>query len=176
MSIAAEIAFRIVGLFYLASGVLVVRSLAAAAMTDAVHAAIVGRPPHPAERRRAIWLAAGSVLIAVGGLALMLLLDVSAVLFLLGALQQFAYLFVVAPRFFDPHDEPDPVGRARTRNAAVAHLVATLAVVAAGATGGLRPWREESNWLLGAAVVAAALGVGWTLRAMRPRLGLGETE
>lgn len=176
MSTAADLAFRLVGLFYLASGVLVVRTLAVSAMTDATWSAIMGKAVHPAERAREIWLAAGSVVIAAGGLALMLLLDVAAVLFVLGTLQQLVYLFVAAPRFFDPHDAPDPAGRASTRNAALVHLAVTVAVVAAAASGELRAWDEQPIWLLVAAGAVVAVGAVWTIAAMRVRSTLGNAE
>ncbi|MCE1238079.1 MAG: hypothetical protein LWW93_17150 [Hyphomicrobiales bacterium] len=176
MSIASEIAFRIVGLFYVASGVLVARTLAMSAVTDATWSAIVGKASHPAERAREIWLAAGSVCVAAAGLALMLMLDVAAPLFVLATLQQLVYLYVVAPRFFDPHDAPEPTGRARTRNAAFVHLAVTVVVVAAAMNGALRPWRAEPVWLLGAAAAAVGFGALWTLRAMRVPEGGGEAE
>lgn len=176
MTIASEIAFRVVGLFYVASGVLVVRTLAMSAVTDATWSAIMGKAPHPAERAREIWLAAGSVSVAAAGLALMLLIDVAAPLFVLATLQQLVYLFVVAPRYFDPHDAPDALGRARTRNAAFVHLAVTVVVVAAAANGSLRPWHEAPVWLLGAATAIVALGVVWTVRAMRVPVGTGEAE
>ncbi|NLH83613.1 MAG: hypothetical protein GX458_22625 [Phyllobacteriaceae bacterium] len=176
MSTAVDITFRLVGLFYMASGVLVVRTLAVSAMADATWTAIMGKPPHPAERIREIWLAAGSVVIAAGGLALMLLLDVAAVLFVLGTAQQLIYLHVVAPRFLDPHDPPDPVGRARTRNAALIHLAVTTVVATAAAGGDLRAWDEQPTWLLAAAGAVVAVGAVWTIAAMRVRSNVGEAE
>ncbi|MFG1370591.1 hypothetical protein V5F32_00280 [Xanthobacter oligotrophicus] len=169
MSIILETGLRALGLFYVLSGVVVVRSLAISAMADAAHAAIMGAPPHPAERAREIWLAAGSVVIGAGGLALALLVDVAAMLFVLGALQQLIYLVIVAPRFLDPHDEPDAGGRAKTWQAAVAYLVVTVLVVAAAKTGVLRPWQDMPAWLLAAAGGAVILGAAWTVRALAVR-------
>jgi len=176
MNIALEAVLRALGLFYVLSGVLVVRSLAASAMADATYTAIMGTPPHPAERAREIWLAAGSVLIAAGGLALILLLDVAAVLFVLGAIQQLVYLGIVAPRYLDPHDEPDAAGRAKTWNAAIVYLVATALVVAAARGGLLRPWLDAPAWLLGAVGVALAAGIAWTVRALGVRGSAGKAE
>lgn len=176
MNIAVETALRVVGLFYVMSGVLVVRSLAVSGMADAAYTAIMGTPPHPAERARELWLAASSVLIAAGGLALILLLDLAAVLFILGALLQIAYLGVIAPRYLDPHDAPDAGGRAKTWNAAIVYLVATGLVVLAALGGVLRPWHDAPVWLLGAAGVALVAGIGWTVWAMRLRKSLGQGE
>ncbi|MFG1331856.1 hypothetical protein V5F41_11455 [Xanthobacter autotrophicus] len=176
MNIAFEAVLRALGLFYVLSGVLVVRSLAVSAMADATYSAIVGTPTHPAERAREIWLAAGSVLIGVGGLALVLLLDVAAVLFILGAIQQLAYLGFIAPRYFDPHDEPDAGGRAKTWNAAIVYVVATALVVAVARGGVLRPWLDAPVWLLVAAGVAIVAGVVWTVRALSVRGSVGKAE
>ncbi|MDI4662758.1 hypothetical protein K9U40_00170 [Xanthobacter autotrophicus] len=169
MNIVIETGLRVLGLFYVLSGVLVVRSLAVSAMADTAYAAIMGAPPHPAARAREIWLAAGSVLIGAGGLALVLRLDVAAVLFVLGALQQMVYLAIVAPRFLDPHDTPDGAGRAKTWQAAFVYLVVTILVVAAAKAGVLRPWQEMPVWLLAAAGLALVLGMAWTVRALRVR-------
>lgn len=176
MGSTLEIVFRLLGLFYVASGVLVVRALAVGVTADAIHAALMGGAPHPAERIREIWLAAGSVVIAAGGLSLMLVLDAAAVLFALGTLQQLVYLFVVAPRFLDPYDAPDPAGRTQTRNAALIHLAVTVAVVAAAATGSLRPWHAEPGWLLAAAIAAVVAGAVWTARVMRRPAAFGEAD
>lgn len=170
MTIAIEIVLRLLGAFYVMSGVLVVRSLAVSAMADATYAAIMGSAPHPAERAREIWLAAGSVLIGAGGLALALLLDVAAVLFVFGALQQFVYLGIVAPRFLDPYDEPDAAGRAKTWSAALAYLVVTALVVAAAKAGMLRPWQDAPIWLLGGAGAAIAFSAIWTARLLNRKL------
>ena len=176
MIIAGEAALRVVGLFYVLSGVLVVRSLAASGLADAAYSAIMGKPPHPAERAREVWLAVSSVLIAAGGLALVLLLDVAAVLFILSAVLQIAYLGVIAPRFFDPHDAPDAAGRAKTWNAAIVYLVATALVVLAARGGVLRPWHDAPVWLLGAAGAALLAGIGWTVWALGLRRTLGQGE
>ncbi|MFG1479787.1 hypothetical protein V5F53_14175 [Xanthobacter sp. V4C-4] len=176
MPIVVETALRLLGLFYVLSGVVVVRSLAASAMADATYAAIMGTAPHPAERARETWLAAGSVLIGTGGLALVLLLDVAAVLFVLGAIQQVVYLGVVAPRYLDPHDEPDAAGRAKTWTAAIVYLLATAIVVAAERGGVLRPWLDAPRWLLGAAGLAVAAGIAWTVWRLGIRGSAGKGE
>lgn len=176
MNLVIEGVLRALGLFYVLSGVLVVRSLAVSAMADAAYEAIVGTPPHPAERVREIWLAAGSVMIGAGGLALVLLLDVAAILFIFGAIQQVAYLGFVAPRYLDPYDEPDAAGRAQTWNAAIVYLVATALVVAAAWSGVLRPWQDVPLWLLGAAGAAVVAGIVWTVRAVGMRGSTGKAE
>lgn len=176
MTMIVEFALRSLGLFYVLSGVLVVRSLALSVMADATYAAIMGGAPHPAERAREIWLAAGSVLIGAGGLALALLLDVAAVLFVLGALQQMVYLVIVAPRYLDPHDEPDAAGRAQTWRAAIAYVVVTAVVVAAAKAGVLHPWRESPGWLLALAGAAVIVGAGWTVLALRRPASSGGAE
>lgn len=176
MNIVVGPALQLIGLFYVVSGVLVVRSLAAGATMDAAWTAITGTAPHPAERAREIWLAAGSVLVGVGGLALVLLLDLAAVLFVLCALQQLVYLGIVAPRYLDPHDEPDPAGRAQSWNAAIIYLVPTALVVTAAWNGVLRPWQDVPPWLLGAAAAAVAAGIVWTVRALAVRMPAGKAD
>ena len=166
----AETILRAIGFFYAATSLLVIRTLAVSAVADTTWAAIMGEPSHPAARRREIWLAAGALVIGAGGLALLLLLDLALPLFVLGALQQAVYLAHAAPRWFDPHDEPDTDGRRRTVNAAFVHAGATLAVAAAAWGGLLRPWTAEPLWLTGGAAAIVAAVVLWTLRALaRPR-------
>ncbi|MFG1349468.1 hypothetical protein [Xanthobacter autotrophicus] len=176
MTFIVETILRLLGLFYVLSGVLVVRSLAVSAMADGAYAALMGAPAHPAERAREIWLAAGSVLIGAGGLALVLLLDVAVVLFVLGALQQMVYLVIVAPRFLDPHDAPNAAGRAKTWQAAFFYLAVTVLVAAAAKAGLLRPWQDMPAWLLAAAGVAVVLGAAWTVRALGMRGSVGEAD
>jgi hypothetical protein len=90
--------------------------------------------------------------------ALMLLLDVAAWLFLLAAAGQAVYLFWLAPHWFDPIDPPDPAGRRQTTNAFVIYTAATAFVCWAALTGGLLslqdvPW----PWLAAAGAATAAL-------------------
>jgi len=176
MTLAIETVLRFLGLFYVLSGIVVVRTLAASGMADATYAAIMGTAPSRAERLREVWLGVGSVLIGLGGLALALLLDAAAVLFVLAAAQQGAYLLVVAPRCFDPADPPDPAGRAKTRNAAIVYGIVTALVVAAAGTGLLRPWHELPGWLAAAAAVAALAGIGWAAWALGLRDALGKVD
>lgn len=170
MTLAAEVVLRLVGLFYVLSGVLVVRSLAVSALADSAYTAIMGRAPSRAERVREIWLGAGSVVIGAGGLALALLMDLAVPLFVLGAVQQGVYLLIVAPRFLDPVDAPDPAGRAKTVNAAVVYAAVTVAVVLAAQAGLLHPWYLLPNWLLAMAGGLVLFGAGWTAMALRPKL------
>jgi hypothetical protein len=109
---------------------------------DQAIAAISMKKTSRTETARTHWLLCASGLILVGGVALMLLLDFSAWLFVLSALGQVIYLFYAAPVYFDAEDPPDAAGRKQSTNAFVLYVAATAFVIWAWFTGKLVPWQD----------------------------------
>lgn len=70
-----------------------------------------------------------------------------------------AYLFYVAPRYFDVDDPPDPRGRRQSTNAFVVYTAATAFVLWAALVDRLVPWRDVP-WPLLAMAGAALAGHG----------------
>jgi hypothetical protein len=151
-----SIILRLVGAFYAFAGVVATRAAVTSHFLDRAIAAIGGKPTPRAETLQFWWLLGSAVLVGAGGLALMLLLDIAAWLFLASALGQAAYIAVLAPRYFDVADPPDARGRRQTVNAFVVYAAATAFVLWALATGRLAGWRELP-WPVPAAAAAALL-------------------
>lgn len=164
-----DVALRLVGAFYVFGGVLAARAGLMSQLLDRAIAGISGRRPTRVENAEAAWLLASAILLLAGGAALMLLLDLAFWLFLTSAAGQLAYLTVIAPRWFDVTDPPDPQGRQGSRNAFVIYLAATAFVTWAYYTERLVDWRD-APWPLVSLVAAAVLGFGaWTAwAASRP--------
>jgi uncharacterized MAPEG superfamily protein len=102
---------------------------------------------------------------------LMLLVDLAAWVFAASALAQAAYLFVLAPRYFDVADPPDAGGRRQSTNAFVVYCAATALVLWALFTGRLAAWQDTPAALLGVAGAAFAAHVGymvWMLAKVAP--------
>jgi hypothetical protein len=164
-----EVVLRAMGVFYIAGAVLVVRMARVSEIMDQALAAISGEAPNRAEQFRQTWLMAGAVVTGVGGLALLMLLDLAFWIMVAAAAQQALYIGFVAPRWLDPLDPPDPTGRQQTRNAFVVYGVATALVGAALGAGLLRPWQDEPGWLLAAAAMVAVGGAGVVVRTLLSR-------
>jgi hypothetical protein len=152
-----EVILRLVGAFYAFAGVVATRAALTSHFVDRAIAAIGGTRAPRAETLQFYWLLGSAILVGAGGLALMLVMDIAAWLFLVSALGQAAYIGVLAPRYFDMHDPPDAGGRRQTVNAFVVYAAATALVLWALATGRLLGWRELP-WPLPAAAGAALLG------------------
>jgi hypothetical protein len=150
--IAAEIALRTIGAFYVFASLLGMRSMVMDHVMDQMLAGISLKPiPRKDHQRR--WLLSCSVLaIGMGGMALMVLSLWAVPLFLLGAATQAFYL-VWARTAFPPEDDSDRTGRRQTTNAAVLYGGVTLLVCLAASFGLLRPWLDP--WAL--AIPAAGL-------------------
>jgi MFS family permease len=150
--IAAEIALRTIGAFYVFASLLGMRSMVMDHVMDQMLAGISLKPiPKKDHQRR--WLLSCSVLaIGMGGMALMVLSLWAVPLFLLGAATQALYL-VWARTAFPPEDDSDRRGRRQTTNAAVLYGGVTLLVCLAASFGLLRPWLDP--WAL--AIPAAGL-------------------
>jgi multisubunit Na+/H+ antiporter MnhC subunit len=160
----SEITLRVIGGFYAFAGYVATRAALTAHVIDQAISALAARTTSALERAQSVWLLSAAILILAGGVALMLLLDIAAWLFVLSALGQAAYLFFVAPRYFDVEDPPDAKGRQQSTNAFVLYAAATAYVLWAALTDRLVGLREIP-WLLpvaaGAAVSAYALYAIW---------------
>jgi len=162
----ADIALRLIGAFYAFAGYVATRAGLTSYFIDRAIAAIALEKPTAAETAQTVWLLGAAVLILIGGVLLMLGLDLAAWAFAASSLAQVAYLFFVAPRCFDVHDPPDPQGRRQSTNAFVVYTAATAFVLWAALTGRLVPWRDVPWPLLalaGAAVAAHAAHTIWLL-------------
>lgn len=132
-----DIGLRIVGAFYAFAGVVATRAVITSNMLDRALLAISMKKAPWHETAQTAWLFVASLIVLTGGSALMLRLEAAVWLFLVSAILQALYIFVIAPRWFDVEDPPDPLGRQRTTNAFVIYLAATALVVWAFATGRL---------------------------------------
>jgi hypothetical protein len=162
----ADIALRLIGAFYAFAGYVATRAGLTSYFIDRAIAAIALKKPPAAETAQTAWLLCAAVLVLIGGVLLMLLLDLAAWAFAASSLAQVVYLFFAAPRYFDVDDPPDPRGRRQSTNAFVLYTAATAFVLWAGLTGRLVPWRDVPWPLLalaGAAVAAHAAHTIWLL-------------
>lgn len=165
---ATEIALRLIGAFYVFAGYVATRAALTSMFIDRAIAAIAAQKPDPTETAQSYWMLAAATLVLAGGAALMFLLDVSVWLFLASAIGQAAYLFYVAPRYFDVVEPPDPTGRRQSTNAFVIYLAATAFVVWAAARGKLIAWQDADGPLLAAPAVLVAVHIGYLLWMLRP--------
>ena len=161
-----KIALCIIGAFYVFAGYVATRVALTSHFIDVVIAAIAAKKPSRMETAQSYWLLSGATLVLAGGVALLLLIDVAAWLFLASAIGQAAYLFYLAPRFFDVEDAPDAVGRRQTTNAFLIYVAATAFVVWALSLGKLTPWQNVPLPVLalcGGLIAAHVAYVVWTL-------------
>jgi hypothetical protein len=147
-------ALRAVGLFYAAGSLFVLWGTLATAIAERAQADIEARPMPAAVLWRTRWLVGSALLLFMCGLALALLLKLAVPLFMLSMAGQTLYLLVLAPRYFDPDEEPDAAGRQGSRNAALVFSMATAFVLMAGSRGWLQEWRT-----LPPAILASAAGL-----------------
>lgn len=161
----------LLGAFYAFAGVVSARAGAMSAFLDQAIAQISLKPTPKLERQRFWWLIGSSVLVFLGGVALMVRAGPALWLFLLSAAGQAFYLGWLAPRYFDLADPPDARGRSQTATAFYIYLAVTSLAVLAATTGRLRPLSELSGFetFAGLAMTAGfgVLLVHW----LRPRRG-----
>lgn len=159
-----EIALRSIGAFYTFAGLVAARAALTSNLLDVALAAITLKKPDRIDTHRTIWLVGLSVLIFAGGVALLLLLEPAAWLFVANAIIQALYFAALGPYYFDAADPPDPAGRRRSINAFVIYCASTAFVVWAAYGGRLIPLSNASGFLLGAGIAAVALHVGYIVR------------
>ena len=159
----ADIALRVIGAFYAFAGYVATRAGLTSYFVDRAIAAIALKKPTAAETAQTVWLLCAAMAILAGGVALMLLMELAAWLFAASTLAQVAYLFFIAPRYFDRDDPPDARGRQQSTNAFVVYAAATAFVLWAAFKGRLLSWQDVPWPLLAAAGAALAAHVGHVL-------------
>ena len=123
---------RAIGLFYVVSGVFLVRAMALDAMAHTLEGIVYG--PKAGVRVRHYWLRIGAALTVASGLALVLLSPLTIALMLANCVVQGGWL-LYARTHFPPEDEDEALGRRRTTNAFVVFAIVTAVVSALFLTG-----------------------------------------
>lgn len=103
----------LVGAFYAIAGVMAMRAVLSTRLIDVATAAIGGKRPAHRETLQHIWLLISSLIIFVGGIALLLRMELAAALFAISAALQILYLLIAAPNYFDVLDPPGSEGPCR---------------------------------------------------------------
>lgn len=176
-----EFALRLIGAFYVFAGYVATRAALRSHVMDKATAAIGGKGLTTTEKAITAWHVSAATLVLAGGLALVLLSDATPWLFIASALGQAAYIYVVAPRWFDVEDPPDPRGRRQTTSAFVLYAGATALVVWANVQGHLIPsgaidwpWIAAAAAALTANIVSILKTVLWS--PAQSRAGDAHTE
>jgi hypothetical protein len=159
----ADVALRLIGAFYAFAGYVATRAGLTSHFIDRAIAAIALKKPTAAETAQTAWLLCAAMLILIGGVLLMLQTHLAAWAFAASSLAQVAYLFFLAPRYFDVDDPPDSQGRRQSTNAFVVYTAATAFVLWAALTGRLVPWQDVPWPLLALAGPAVAAHVAHTI-------------
>jgi hypothetical protein len=168
-----EISLRLIGAFYAFAGYVATRAGLTSHFIDRAIAAIAMKKTPRVETAQTVWLLSAAMIVLAGGVALMLLLDLAAWLFLASALGQAAYIYFVAPRYFDVENPPDEAGRKGSFNAFVLYSAATAFVLWAGYVGRLQSWHELPAPLLAVAVAAVAGHAGYVVWMLARPMGAG---
>ena len=163
----AEIPLRLVGAFYVFAGYFATRVTLMTAFTDNAAASISGVPPARMATLKAAWLLLTSTLVLAGGVLLALLINGAQWVFLVSVIIQFAYLFALAPRYFDKFDAPTASGRRQNVNAFFIYCSATFFVLWAAEGGYLRPIAAQPRQVLLLAVLAMLAHVIFVVRGLR---------
>jgi len=150
-----DVLLRLMGAFYVFAGYVASRATLTAMLVDRSIASLAAAPPTDAEGRRAGWLLAVAHLVLIGGVALLLTLNLASSIFVLGLILQGIYFAVLAPRYFDAIDTPSARGRKQSHNAFIVYGIATALVLWAHAAGRLHSPSDISAPL--AAVMAGVL-------------------
>ena len=161
-----DVFIRIIGGFYAFAGFVAMRAAMTSHFLDRAIAAISGGKPSRIETAQAAWLMSAAALIFAGAVLLLAGLDLAAWVFLASALGQAAYIFFVAPRFFDREDPPDPQGRRQTTNAFVIFAAATAFVLWASYRGRLTALDQATPFELAAVGASLLLYGGYVARAL----------
>ena len=166
-----EISLRVIGAFYAFAGYVATRAGLTSHFIDRAIAAIAMKKPPRVETAQTVWLMCAAMIVLAGGVALMLLLDFAPWLFLASALGQAAYIYYVAPRYFDAENPPDAAGRKGSFNAFVLYSAATAFVLWAGYMGKLQSWHEVPAPVLAVAVAAVAGHAGYVVWMLARPMG-----
>ncbi|NOT40519.1 MAG: hypothetical protein HOP13_08510 [Alphaproteobacteria bacterium] len=160
MLTVSQFAAIAVGAFYVFAGVVVMRAMALDRAMNELLAAL-NDPVAPKELLRSRVMTVGAFLTLAGGVALMLLSPLAALLFVANALWQGGYL-LWAEKALPPEDDDDARGRAQTKNAFVVYLAATSFVVWLVVQGQLRAWSVPATvHLIDIGIMIAGCGAAW---------------
>jgi hypothetical protein len=169
-----DVVLRIIGAFYAFGGFVATRAGLMSQLIDQAIAAIALKKPSRTETAQNVWLIATAALVLVGGVLLLAGLQLAAWVFVASCLGQAAYIYYLAPRFFD-RDDDSGGGRRATTNAFVIFLAATAFILWAAYRGRLLTLDESSIPALVAVATALLLYAGYLARALwwSPRKGGG---
>jgi multisubunit Na+/H+ antiporter MnhC subunit len=161
-----DIVLRVVGAFYAFAGFVATRAAMMSRLLDQALAAISLQKTKPAETAQSVWLLVTSAIVLAGGVFLLAGMQLAAWTFAVSALGQAAYIYVLAPRYFDREDPPDAQGRQRTTNAFVIYTAATAFILWAAYRGRLVGVGEVSTPVLVAVGGALLLYGGYVAKAL----------
>ena len=161
-----DIFLRAIGAFYAFGGYVATRAGLMSRFLDQAIAAIAMKKPTRTETAQNAWLLATAALVLTGGVLLLAGLQLAAWVFALSTLGQVAYIYYVAPRFFDMDNAPDADGRRGTSNALVIYAAATAFILWAAYRGRLVGVEQVSTPALIAATAALLLYAGYVARAL----------
>ena len=169
-----DVVLRIIGAFYAFGGLVATRAGLMSQLIDQAIAAIALKKPTRTETAQNVWLIATAALVLIGGVLLLAGLQLAVWVFVASSLGQAAYIYYVAPRFFDRDDESGG-GRRATTNAFVIYLASTAFILWATYRGRLVTLDESSTPALIAVGAALLLYAGYLARALwwSPRKGSG---
>ena len=167
-----DVVLRIIGAFYAFGGFVATRAGLMSQLIDQAIAALTLKKPTRAETAQNAWLIATAALVLIGGVLLLAGLQLAAWVFVASSLGQAAYIFYVAPRFFD-QDDASGGGRRATTNAFVIYAAATAFILWAAHRGRLVTLDEASTPALIAVGAGLLLYAGYVARALwwSPRKG-----
>ena len=161
-----DVVLRVIGAFYAFGGFVATRAGLMSQFLDRAIAAIALKKPPRSETAQNAWLIATAALVLIGGVLLLAGLQLAAWVFVASCLGQAAYIYYVAPRFFDGENEPDGDGRRGSTNAFVIYSAATAFILWAAYRGRLLTLDEASTPALIAVGAALLLYAGYVARAL----------
>lgn len=170
-----DILLQIVGCFYTFAGFVLARSVLSSRLLDQALEAITLQKTQRAETFKEAYALLLALAIFASGIALLGLSWLAIFLFAAGSALQALYIFWLAPRFLDRHEEADAPGRRQSSNAFLVYAVMTLVVAGAAQAGRLHAWSDlpdRTRLLMAGAVLSFAVYIAWQhvrLRLHPPR-------
>lgn len=161
-----DVFLRIIGAFYAFAGFVATRAALTSHFLDRAIAAIAMQKPKPVETAQSAWLLAAAGIVLAGGVLLLAGLEAAAWVFAASTIGQAAYIYYLAPRYFDRDDPPDPAGRQRTTNAFVIYMAATALILWAAWRGRLTSLSEASTIEIAAAAAGLLLYATYVARTL----------
>ena len=160
-----DVVLRVIGAFYAFGGLVATRAGLMSQIIDKAIAAIALKKPTPTGTAQNAWMITTAAVVLIGGVLLLAGLQLAAWVFVASSLGQAAYIYYVAPRFFDRDDESG-AGRRATTNAFVIYLAATAFILWAAYRGRLVTLDEASTPALVAVAAGLLLYAGYLARVL----------